>query len=635
MNKNDLFKELDSMDIENIAQEFPVLTDEEKERIYAMSERKYNISDNTNEEFSSETEVSGVEVYKRPKWRTASIAASLALLIGAGSFGGYNISKQLKNSSSGDDDTVTTIASSEMTQPSTEDPRAEEYRSIASGLADEFDNFLDPLDEDKMPDYPEYDLSEEQAANMTEEEFEAYYDNLEKERQRIDEECGQSADSIWFELGSGNSLDHANYAFLGGWYYYHYDVGMKYSNTDEVMEKALSFMTQDCIDKQFPHLIGEDLSGYEPDRIYDADTENYPDFGVFAMYNGALYFDSDENERYSRLYYFFDRRDEPIEITDITDDSFTAIVKYDFTSVPNKYDMSMKVINNGGSWVISDVEPIGPELDPQKLELVDKLINSCDYYDKLSAKYASIEKNEQYCEEGEDRRINKTINNKVLFCDNRAPKEYSYSDNNYSDYGGEFDCISLLEYVKGINADDIEKNSETYCDGEKEYYWTNPTDDQNDNGHYHYNTYAVPHEGDAEKYDGFDKFRLNKYRSPNWYAFKLRPMFISEGPWLVRTYMYEFSKWDITGETNILDRDCCIVEGRIDFRNDEMCIYPEDYYGSFKFFIDKETGIPIGTEFYAKDGETVHCTVYYDIRLNDEAEPVPDVDISGYNFTYK
>lgn len=633
MNKNDLFKELDGMDIENIAKDFPVLTDDEKERIYAMSERKYNISDNTNEEFSRETEVSGVEVYKRPKWRTASIAASLALLIGAGSFGGYNIAKQLKNSSNGDDDTVpTSMVSSEMTQPSTEDPRAEEYRGIAKSLADEFDNFLDPLDEDKMPKYPDVNLSQEQASNMTDEELMAYYDKYEEEYKRIDEECGQSIDSIWFELGRGNSYDHVNYTSLGAWYYYHYNVGMKYSNTDEVMEKALSFMTQDCIDKQFPHLIGEDLSGYEINRIYDADNENYPDLGVFAMYNGDLYYDSDAYERYSRLYYFYDRKDEPIEITDITDDSFTAVIKYDFTSVPNKYDMSMKVINNGGSWVISDVEPIGPELDPQKLALVDKIINSPDYFDKMSAKNADIEKYDYKTDEEAD--LRKTINNTVFFCDNRAPKEYSYSDNNYSDYSGEFDCASLLEYAKGINAEDIEKHNETYCDGEKNYYWTNPTDAPYDYSYYHYNTYSVPHEDDAEKYDGFDKFRLDKYRSPNWYACKFRPSFIY-GSSLVRTYMYEFNKWDITGETSLSGRDCLIVEGKIDFLNDEMCIYPEDYYGSFKFFIDKETGIPIGTEFYAKDGETIHCSLYYDIRLNDEAEPVPDVDISGYNFTYK
>ena len=95
MKDNDLLFDLDDEAIEKLAQEFPVLTDEEKERMYAMSERKYNITEDTNTGFNSETEVSGVDVYKRPKWRTASIAASLALLIGAGSFGGYNIAKHV------------------------------------------------------------------------------------------------------------------------------------------------------------------------------------------------------------------------------------------------------------------------------------------------------------------------------------------------------------------------------------------------------------------------------------------------------------------------------------------------------------------------------------------------------------
>ena len=187
-----------------------------------------------------------------------------------------------------------------------------------------------------------------------------------------------------------------------------------------------------------------------------------------------------------------------------------------------------------------------------------------------------------------------------MFCDNISLKEYSYSDNS-TNYNGEFVCDSLLEYVKEINVESIEKGYESYCDGEKNYYWTNPINNPNDSCYSHWNKYTIPHEGDAEKYDGFDKFR----------------------------------SWNITGEINLSGRDCCIVEDKIDFVNDEMCIYPEDYYGSYKFFIDKETGIPIGREFYDKDGKTVQCSIYYDIRLNNEAEPVPDVDISGYNFTFK
>lgn len=53
MKDNDLLFDLDDEAIEKLAQEFPVLTDEEKERMYAMSERKYNITENTNTGFNS------------------------------------------------------------------------------------------------------------------------------------------------------------------------------------------------------------------------------------------------------------------------------------------------------------------------------------------------------------------------------------------------------------------------------------------------------------------------------------------------------------------------------------------------------------------------------------------------------
>ncbi len=85
MNKNDLFMKLDDMDIDRIAQDFPVLSDDEKERIFAMSERKYNIENNLNAATDNDIDeeaVSGVERYKRPAWyKYASAAAALVLML--------------------------------------------------------------------------------------------------------------------------------------------------------------------------------------------------------------------------------------------------------------------------------------------------------------------------------------------------------------------------------------------------------------------------------------------------------------------------------------------------------------------------------------------------------------------------
>ncbi|WP_303838495.1 hypothetical protein [Ruminococcus flavefaciens] len=389
MKDNDLLFDLDDEAIEKLAQEFPVLTDEEKERMYAMSERKYNITEDTNTGFNSETEVSGVDVYKRPKWRTASIAASLALLIGAGSFGGYNIAKQFSNGDNNDPD-VPTKVSEDMSQALTEtaeDPRTEEYRKTAEGLLAEYEDFLEPFDYDIMPKYPDEDMESEELGKMSEEEYNAYLDKIYKERQRIDEEAGQSFDYLYYELGNGDPLDYPNYTFLGRWEYQHYEIGMKFSNTDEVMDKALSFMSQNLIDKQFPDLIGEELTNYESNRTYRQDIEQCPDFGTYAMYNGKLYCnaldrDAFNSQKIPSNYRFFNCQNEPIVITDIEDSSFTATVKYEFTNVPNKYDMSMKVVNRDGKWIIDDLEPTGPELDAQKLDIVDKMMNSVKLNDK-------------------------------------------------------------------------------------------------------------------------------------------------------------------------------------------------------------------------------------------------------------
>lgn len=80
MAKTDFFdKEIDERTVEKISDDFPVLSDEEKDRIFANVERKLNIIEN---EAHSE-EVSGVEEYVRPRWVSIiSVAASAAVLFG-------------------------------------------------------------------------------------------------------------------------------------------------------------------------------------------------------------------------------------------------------------------------------------------------------------------------------------------------------------------------------------------------------------------------------------------------------------------------------------------------------------------------------------------------------------------------
>jgi hypothetical protein len=76
---DDLFSNISNKTAGRLSEEYPVLKDEQKERLYAMSKRKYNINGTFD---NNGSEVSGVEKYRRPKWYNgASIAAAAVLLV--------------------------------------------------------------------------------------------------------------------------------------------------------------------------------------------------------------------------------------------------------------------------------------------------------------------------------------------------------------------------------------------------------------------------------------------------------------------------------------------------------------------------------------------------------------------------
>lgn len=124
-----LFGILDGEDIHGL----PLLTDQEKERVYAMSERKFNNrfeEDIKNE--GEETVVKGVERYSRPVWRRrlTAVAAALTLTVSAGG-GAYF----LKNGSMFGSDTNLSAA---VGDPETE----QDYITIADGLLSGYGEFL-------------------------------------------------------------------------------------------------------------------------------------------------------------------------------------------------------------------------------------------------------------------------------------------------------------------------------------------------------------------------------------------------------------------------------------------------------------------------------------------------------------
>ncbi|MDO4862750.1 MAG: hypothetical protein Q4A05_01165 [Ruminococcus sp.] len=122
---NDLFRCSDG----EMPEQLPLLTSEERNRIYKMSERKYN-KDSEDIPMCGDS-VSGVERYSRPVWkrRLASVAAAGVLLAGSGGLAYY-----VRN---GSFDGFSDSAAVDMLSPSSE----QDYEEIAAYLLDGYTDF--------------------------------------------------------------------------------------------------------------------------------------------------------------------------------------------------------------------------------------------------------------------------------------------------------------------------------------------------------------------------------------------------------------------------------------------------------------------------------------------------------------
>ena len=140
MRTDDVFNDIDSRTADRLAKEYPVLRDEQKERLYAMSKRKFDIKiDN------SSIDVSGVEKYRRPKWFKGVSVAAAALLLVTGIGGSmYYISRSGWSASVeivGTLAETTEVTTEALTEEQTEAEEAD-ADAIAKGLIDDYREFM-------------------------------------------------------------------------------------------------------------------------------------------------------------------------------------------------------------------------------------------------------------------------------------------------------------------------------------------------------------------------------------------------------------------------------------------------------------------------------------------------------------
>ena len=136
MRTDDVFNDIDNNTAERLSKEYPVLKDEQKERLYAMSKRKFDIKND-----NSSIDVSGVEKYRRPKWyKGVSIAAAAVLLTGGIGGSMYYISRSGWRASTQLEGTLAETTEA-LTNEQTEAEEAD-AEVIAKGLIDDCMDFM-------------------------------------------------------------------------------------------------------------------------------------------------------------------------------------------------------------------------------------------------------------------------------------------------------------------------------------------------------------------------------------------------------------------------------------------------------------------------------------------------------------
>ena len=373
MAKTDFFdKEIDERTVEKISDDFPVLSDEEKDRIFANVERKLNIIEN---EAHSE-EVSGVEEYVRPRWVSIiSVAASAAVLfggLGGGTLLMRNMRKDIHNVPAPENVTepLTTSENSSFKAENTKkDSGAEKNNPVPKATAAD-DGYLansalntkdKPLNTLSAADasYNNLDTHENNAQsylndNETAEEevYEPVVTDVPVPAEAVDEESNNitttdvqkseqdelldSAEKLIAEYDNIKDIKNMNLPVVSGGEHdtitcvYHADI-LDYSYTlqyrrvdpeiypdmDTLKEYYYSVI---CSSKKEEECFGPELYSQDyPDGLsFDSNCPKYS----FITYDGRLY------ERMEKQHDFIKRTDEAAEIYNVSDLAFTAVKKY-------------------------------------------------------------------------------------------------------------------------------------------------------------------------------------------------------------------------------------------------------------------------------------------------------------------
>lgn len=334
MNIRNVFDNSDDKTIDRITTEYPILDADEKERLYAMSTKKYKSDVNEKKAI----EVSGVERYRKSAWQKM-LSAVAALVVAAGAVGGGVL---LLGKGGGVDP---------MTNIETTEPAEEEVTEAA-------------VVEETEPEIEQADYDYTAIAQQL------FDDYLEVDRIICwgDVSYDENDSITFYTYASDDAEWSANY---GGERTFYRVTDERFSSCQDIYEMLRAITTTECepeenfMDARWfdeAHLIswlGGDVSMFEVGGDVDLHHENSDwssagysiNSGVFVEYNGELYVNPIYCEA---LEYTSDA-----VVKEIGENSFTASRYVREPYIPNaKYgeEKILQIVLENDEWKIDSIE---------------------------------------------------------------------------------------------------------------------------------------------------------------------------------------------------------------------------------------------------------------------------------------
>lgn len=358
MNIRHFFDNADEKTIDRITENYPLLNSKDKERLYAMSKKKYNRVQTENS--PNTIEVSGVERYRKPVWHKVLSAVAAAVVV-LGGIGG-SVALMRRNND-------VNISENELSQFA-------EIEGIAQQLTDEFFD-LKNIISSRGASYDENDtliykigIFDDALENPEQYTYERIF-------YKVTDERFSNAQDIYNALRNITSST--------------YFPEEKYEKAIITWEIIYDYVNEETVYPELFHRLGTDVSifenGSEIGREYFFDAEGNPIDGSsidleddidwetpyciwesdYIEHSGSLYMISPDYV-YDPVGVVYDYND-TIEITDVTESSFTAVRYADISHNENIIKRAeFKFLYMDGEWLIDkfsesvlDKEGIGSE----------------------------------------------------------------------------------------------------------------------------------------------------------------------------------------------------------------------------------------------------------------------------------